>query len=538
MSQKGNQRHFSQIDPLPKLKNVNIQTTLGQGAFAFVKKAEMRQPPNTVFAIKFIHLETSRRYGLSNDDIAREVIIHERCSKNDNIIKVLTCDLNAKYMWICLELAEGGDLFDKIEPDLGISDNQLVRFYFKQLINAVQYLHLDCGVAHRDLKPENILLDSSGNLKLADFGLATVFRSKKNGVRKSFDLVGSPPYMAPDLLKRKEGYFSWKSDIWSCGILLFVLLTGTTPWYEPTLNDSWYSSFIAQDSKSLEGSWSKLGLDELNLLRKILQPDSDNRIDVNGIKNHHWVNQPLSFADKYTGLCTDPENLFLRLTNKLKVSLTDDDFISCSQAMPKDNDFLNAANHFNFSQPVGAGGRFGFPETFANDSYLPNNAMDFCSQMLPHRAANLDLQSWLKNDPSLIQYTQQNVEENKMIKNLNIFNHNVNNVFTRFYSTAGLVDIVATLENVLNQLKLNIKTNILNDLIDQLRSYGEEALLPIIIKIRTFDTKMMSLIGIIKIESINDIKCITFLKTKGDPLEWRRVFKRVTVLCRDLVLTI
>ncbi|KAL6928268.1 hypothetical protein ACO0SA_003003 [Hanseniaspora valbyensis] len=544
MSINNHQQHFSQIDPLPKLKNVDLFQTLGQGAFAFVKKAKLKQPPNTIFAIKFIHLETSKRYGLSNDDIAKEVIIHERCSKNDNIIKVLTCDLNKRYMWICLELAEGGDLFDKIEPDLGISDNQLVRFYFKQLINAIQYLHLECGVAHRDLKPENILLDADGNLKLADFGLATVFKSKKNGTKKSFDIVGSPPYMAPDLLKRKEGYFPWKSDIWSCGILLFVLLTGTTPWYEPTTNDIWYSNFIAQDNKPLEGSWSKLGIDELSLLRKILQPESEDRIDLVGIKNNHWVAQPLPFADKYTGLCTDPENLFLRLTNKLKVSLSDEDFVSCTQSIAK-NDYLHE-NHdfkivdrFNFSQPVvSKNQRFKLSESIANDSYLPNNPNDFFSQVPSQRVDHLNLQAWLQNDPSLIQYTQQPVEENKKLKNLKIFNHNVNNIFTRFYSSANLVDIVATLENILIQLKLNVKANILNDLIGQLKEFEEEQLLPIIIKIKTLDTRAMPLLGIIKIEVVNNVKCITFLKTKGDPLEWRRVFKKVTVLCRELVLTI
>ncbi|XBW37654.1 hypothetical protein QEN19_003235 [Hanseniaspora menglaensis] len=529
-----NQQHFSQIDPLPKLKNVDLFQTLGQGAFAFVKKAKLKQPGSQVFAIKFIHLNTSRKYGLSNDDIAKEVIIHERCSKNDNIIKVLTCDLNQKYMWICLELAEGGDLFDKIEPDLGISDNELVRFYFKQLINAIQYLHLECGVAHRDLKPENILLDSDGNLKLADFGLATVFKNNKNEVKRSFDIVGSPPYMAPDLLNQRQGYFSWKSDIWSCGILLFVLLTGTTPWYEPTSKDMWYSNFVEQESKVIEGSWSRVNMDELSLLRKILQPESEDRIDLMGIKKHPWFNQSVSFADKYTGLCFDPENLFLRLTNKLKVSLSDQDFMTCTQSIPRNDDEYQVTKQFNFSQPIGQG----LTNNLFTDSYVSVNTNEFFSQVSSQGVDNMDLQSWLQHDPSLIQYTQQPLDENKKVKNLKIFNHNVNNIFTRFYSTYKLVDIVATLENILNQLRLNVKTNILTDLAEQLKSFDEEQLLPVIIRIKTLDTKNLPLTGIIKIENASLIKCVTFLKTKGDPLEWRRVFKKVTVLCRHLVLTI
>ncbi|OBA29172.1 hypothetical protein HANVADRAFT_230, partial [Hanseniaspora valbyensis NRRL Y-1626] len=96
--------------------------------------------------------------------------------------------------------------------------------------------------------------------------------------------------------------------------------------------------------------------------------------------------------------------------------------------------------------------------------------------------------------------------------------------------SANLVDIVATLENILIQLKLNIKANILNDLIGQLKEFEEEQLLPIIIKVKTLDTRAMPLLGIIKIEVVNNVK--------WDPLEWRRVFKKVTVLCRELVLTI
>ena len=542
-------RHFSQIDTLPRLKNVEISKTLGQGSFAFVKKARLLTPPNTVFAIKFIHLSTSKKFGLSENDIAKEVIIHEKCSKNDNIIKVLTCDSNKTYMWICLELAEGGDLFDKIEPDVGISDNEVVRFYFKQLISAISYLHIECGVAHRDLKPENILIDSKGNLKLADFGLATVFKIKKkqkNGetnvvLKRSYELVGSPPYIAPDLLNKIDGYYPWKSDLWSCGILLFVLLTGTTPWFEPTNNDIWYCNFIAKDSKPLDGTWNKLGMSELNLLRKILQPSPEDRIDLIGIKQHMWVNKPVSFADEYTGLCTDPELLFLKLTKKLKVSLSDYDYQQCTQQVKDSFDVDIQNNINNFTQPAKLNNinDFAFTQNnIYNDSYLPKIENNFFSQVASDGLDSLELTDWLKNDPSMIQYTQQNIEEYKKQKNLKIFNHNVNNIFTRFYSNRDLLEIVETLETILVQMKLNVKNNILSDLKSQFSGWNEEEILPVTIKIKTFDTRKMPLLGVIRIEQVENIKCITFSKSKGDPLEWRRLFKKVTVLCRHLVLII
>ena len=94
--------------------------------------------------------------------------------------------------------------------------------YFRQLISAVEYLH-SRGVAHRDLKPENLLLDENDNLKVSDFGLATVYRLQ--GKERSLDTrCGTLPYVAPEVLERP--YQAEPADIWSCGIILVALLTG------------------------------------------------------------------------------------------------------------------------------------------------------------------------------------------------------------------------------------------------------------------------------------------------------------------------
>ena len=96
------------------------------------------------------------------------------------------------------------------------------RKYFRQLISAVEYLH-SRGVAHRDLKPENLLLDSSDNLKVSDFGLATVFRLR--GKERTLDKkCGTLPYVAPEVLVGT--YHAEPADIWSCGIILIALLAG------------------------------------------------------------------------------------------------------------------------------------------------------------------------------------------------------------------------------------------------------------------------------------------------------------------------
>lgn len=107
------------------------------------------------------------------------------------------------------------------EPDVGMPRYRAQK-YFRQLISGVEYLH-GRGVAHRDLKPENLLLDGNDNLKISDFGLATIYRlqGKERRLEKK---CGTLPYVAPEVLQRS--YLAEPADIWSCGIILVALLSG------------------------------------------------------------------------------------------------------------------------------------------------------------------------------------------------------------------------------------------------------------------------------------------------------------------------
>ena len=114
-----------------------------------------------------------------------------------NIIEYYDSGEDATWTWIAMELAEGGDLFDKIEADSGVSED-IAHVYFTQLINAVGYMHSK-GVGHRDIKPENVLLSADGDLKLADFGMATLFEYHVKR-KLAVTMCGSPPYIAPEVL--------------------------------------------------------------------------------------------------------------------------------------------------------------------------------------------------------------------------------------------------------------------------------------------------------------------------------------------------
>jgi serine/threonine-protein kinase CHEK1 len=166
----------------------------------------------------------------------KEVLLHKQitkaCSKVNTasshirLIKLLDFFQDQDHFYSVLEWAGGGELFDLIEPDLGLEED-LCHFYFCQLIYSVKFLH-ENGIAHRDLKPENLLLDEKGNLYISDFGLSTIFQY--NGVSRMLTTAcGSPVYVAPEVLTGQ--YHGPAADIWSCGIILFTMLVGSNLCY-------------------------------------------------------------------------------------------------------------------------------------------------------------------------------------------------------------------------------------------------------------------------------------------------------------------
>ncbi|EJT52536.1 hypothetical protein A1Q1_03668 [Trichosporon asahii var. asahii CBS 2479] len=167
-------------------------------------------------------------------ELQKEVQVHKSL-KNSYILEFLHSEIVDKAkeaagvvpgLYMLLELAVGGDLFDKI---VGIPED-LAKFYFAQLASGI-------GIAHRDLKPENLLLAANGNLKITDFGLCAVFRYKGKE-RLLSGRCGSLPYVAP------EPYKAEPVDIWGMGVVLFTMLVGNTPWDEPSENAIEFRAYV------------------------------------------------------------------------------------------------------------------------------------------------------------------------------------------------------------------------------------------------------------------------------------------------------
>ena len=258
-----------------------------------------------------------------------EVSLHSHIGQHPNIIEWFATGEDAVWRWIAMEYAEGGDLFDKIEADVGV-EQDIAHLYFLQLISGVSFVHSK-GVAHRDLKPENILLSAGGNLKIADFGMATMFEYK--GQRKlSGTMCGSPPYVAPEVLacakadkasRDSTKYSADLVDIWSCGVILFVLLVGNTPWDEPTSSSWEFQEYVKTSGRSSDALWVRLPPDVLSLLRGMMNVHSAKRFSFAQIRQHPWYTRHNRWlADD--GKVSDEVNLATKMLAALRVDLTQD----------------------------------------------------------------------------------------------------------------------------------------------------------------------------------------------------------------------
>lgn len=536
---------------LPQVEGITYDDTIGQGAFGYVLKAHVTAQTSKVFAIKFIHLPSVENNGLQRKDILNEIKLHLKCSNHPNILKVLDCSIkqDSKFVCIYLELADGGDLFDKIEPDVGV-DTEIAQFYFKQLVNAISYLHNDCGIAHRDIKPENILLDKDGNLKLADFGLASKFKRKDGSKKISKDKRGSYPYMAPEILNSDQPiYYADLTDIWSIGILIFVLLTGEIPWELPTKEDNNFVNFIKNKGNLNLGPWAKIDLTHLNLLRKILQPIPEQRATLSQLKLHPWYNKKIIFANSKDGLCTNPGLLVQMLYSNLNVSLTDESYDLFTQNVAAtsitESHLDNNISDFASTQPVAANTVNLKHDSLTEDHVLPNTQITAFSQYVPRTTnCNWDseqndnnretkIQKWkdyLNRDLAMFQFNKHSKNETFKISKFNPIK------LDKFYTIVPMVTLISTLQRAFKLRNITTNADILNTFQSLVEEYGTEKVFPLVITIKTKDRMKSRLAGSINITQIDsDLKCLNFQRKLGDPLEWRRLFKDITLCCRDLI---
>ncbi|KAG2626818.1 hypothetical protein PVAP13_3KG136524 [Panicum virgatum] len=247
-----------------------IGRLLGQGTFAKVYYARNLTTGQTV-AIKVIDKDKIVKTGLM-DQIKREISIM-RLVRHPNILQLFEVMATKNKIYFVLEYAKGGELFNKIAK--GKLTEEAARKYFQQY--------------HLDLKPENLLLDENETLKVSDFGLSALAESKRqDGLLHT--ACGTPAYVAPEVLSRK-GYNGAQADVWSCGVILFVLAASYLPFHERNLIEMY-----KKISKAQYRCPRSFSAELKELLYGILNPDPNTRIPISRIKRSAWYRKPLGLA--------------------------------------------------------------------------------------------------------------------------------------------------------------------------------------------------------------------------------------------------
>ncbi|CAM8892035.1 unnamed protein product [Rhodiola kirilowii] len=252
-----------------------IGKLVGYGAFAKVYHARDLRTGNSV-AIKCVSKSRIVIGGLTAQ-IKREISIMRRMH-HANIVKLYEVMATKTKIYFVMEFEKGGELFAKVSK--GRFSEDLSRKYFQQLISAVGYCHAR-GVFHRDLKPENLLLDENWNLKISDFGLSAL-KEQIGSDGLLHTQCGTPAYVAPEVLGKK-GYDGAKVDVWSCGVILYVLNAGYLPFNDRNL--------MVMYRKIYEGEfrfpkWTSPDL--RRFLLRLLDPNPSTRITVDEIIRDPW----------------------------------------------------------------------------------------------------------------------------------------------------------------------------------------------------------------------------------------------------------
>ncbi|XP_015886059.2 CBL-interacting serine/threonine-protein kinase 8 [Ziziphus jujuba] len=257
-----------------KVGKYEIGRTIGEGTFAKVKFAQNTETGESV-AMKVLDRSTIIKHKMI-DQIKREIFIMKRV-RHPYVVRLYEVLASRTKIYIILEFITGGELFDKIIHHGRLSEAESRR-YFQQLIDGVDYCHSK-GVYHRDLKPENLLLDSQGNLKISDFGLSAL---PEQGVSLLRTTCGTPNYVAPEVLSHK-GYDGAVADVWSCGVILYVLMAGYLPFDELDLT-TLYSKI--ENAEFSCPTWFPVGAK--SLIHRILDPNPETRITIEQVRDDEW----------------------------------------------------------------------------------------------------------------------------------------------------------------------------------------------------------------------------------------------------------
>lgn len=300
---KTDQFSQSQLPPAPVgifgrdvLAKYDIGRPIGDGHFSVVYCC-MNKDTQSFCALKLIDKLKCRG---KDDMIYNEVKILKRLN-HPNIVKLIEEFDYPKQLYLILELVQDGDLFDAISNVTKFGEIDVATM-IHNLSSALTYLHKQ-GIVHRDIKPENLLIsvqeDGSQSVKLADFGLAVQVDDQP-----LYNVCGTAFYVSPEMLN--ETGYSYKVDVWSTGVICFILLCGYPPFTSENENnqDELFDAILAGDFQFSPPFWSKISQEAKNLIKSMLTVDPDKRFTAEQVFTHPWT---MGTSSNFKGV--DPMNV-------------------------------------------------------------------------------------------------------------------------------------------------------------------------------------------------------------------------------------
>ncbi|XP_027345639.1 CDPK-related kinase 5 isoform X1 [Abrus precatorius] len=263
---------------------LEVGEEVGRGHFGYTcsarfKKGELKGQQVAVKVIPKAKMTTA----IAIEDVRREVKILRALNGHSNLVQFYEAFEDQDNVYIVMELCEGGELLDMILSRGGKYSEDDAKAVMVQILNVVAFCHLQ-GVVHRDLKPENFLYttkDESSELKAIDFGLSDFVRPDE----RLNDIVGSAYYVAPEVLHRS---YSTEADVWSIGVIAYILLCGSRPFWART-ESGIFRAVLKADPSFDEAPWPSLSSEARDFVKRLLNKDPRKRISAAQALSHPWI---------------------------------------------------------------------------------------------------------------------------------------------------------------------------------------------------------------------------------------------------------
>lgn len=261
---------------------VNMKV-IGKGSFARVYLVK-RKFDNADLAVKTFDKNLLLRQDKAKASLINEINLMRKLN-HDNIIRLHEVYESDNHIYLVLELLNGGELFERIVQKGQYTEKDSC-ILMKKLLSALAYMHSK-GIMHRDIKPENLILkdsDNDWNVKIADFGLATNVNPSNDYL---FKRCGTPGYVAPEVLA--DAKYDQKVDVFSAGVILYILLTGGSPFYGKSYNEILWKNKVCDIKFDFNNTNSRASELAIDLLKKMLAKDPAQRISAEQALQHEWI---------------------------------------------------------------------------------------------------------------------------------------------------------------------------------------------------------------------------------------------------------